>query len=224
MAFSPDLLTGILAFIMTLLIFSYWLGDTPLFRSAIYLFIGVSAGYVAAVIWREVMLLRLIKPILIGTPSERLFALIPFVLGLLLLTKMLPPLSKIGTPSMAFLTGVAAAVAIGGAVLGTIFPQTRSAIDAFDLRNAAASSAGEQLFTGLTLLIGTVTTLAYFQFTAKQHGKQGSRRSRIVESMAFLGRIFIAVTFGVIFAGVYASALTALIERLSFIWQFIFSL
>jgi len=109
-------------------------------------------------------------------------------------------------------------------VLGTIFPQTRSAIDAFDLRNAAASSAGEQLFTGLTLLVGTVTTLAYFQFTAKQHGKQGSRRSRIVESMAFLGRIFIAVTFGVFFAGVYASALTALIERLSFIWQFIFSL
>jgi hypothetical protein len=39
--------------------------------------------------------------------------------------------------------------------------------------------------------------------------------------IAWVGRIFIAMTFGVLFAGVYMSALTALIERLSFILNFI---
>ena len=38
--------------------------------------------------------------------------------------------------------------------------------------------------------------------------------------IASIGRIFIAITFGVLFAGVYMSALTAMIERLSFIINF----
>ncbi len=38
--------------------------------------------------------------------------------------------------------------------------------------------------------------------------------------MAWLGRIFIAITLGVLFAGVYMAALTAMIERLSSILNF----
>ena len=225
MTFSPDFVAGLFAFLMTLLLFSYWLGDTPLFRGALYLFIGVSAGYVAAVVWQEVLLLRLIKPLLTGSPSERILLLIPFAMGILLLTKMIPPLAKAGAPSMAFVVGVASAVAIGGAVLGTIFPQTRAAIDAFDLQYAASRGigAGEQFLTALTLLAGTATTLVYFQFSAKQRGNRKIRRGPVVEILAFAGKIFIAITFGVIFAGVYASALTALIERFSFLWTFLTS-
>ncbi len=223
--FSSDLITGSLAFLMTLLLLSYWLGDTPLFRSALYLFIGVSAGYVAVVVWREVLFLRLIKPLLTGSPSERIFLLIPLILAILLLTKMIPPIAKAGSPSMALMVGVAAAVAIGGAVLGTIFPQTRAAIDAFDLQLAASRHipAGEQLFTAFFVLVGTLSTLVYFQFSAKRRDDQKIRRGRIVELTALVGKIFIAITFGVIFAGVYASALTALIERLSFLWSFLTS-
>ncbi len=39
--------------------------------------------------------------------------------------------------------------------------------------------------------------------------------------IAWVGRIFIAITFGVLFAGVYMSALTAMIERLSTIINFV---
>ena len=52
MVISPDqinLFTGVISFLFTLLIFSYVLGDNPLFRVAVYIFIGVSAGYIAVV-------------------------------------------------------------------------------------------------------------------------------------------------------------------------------
>ena len=67
------------------------------------------------------------------------------------------------------------------------------------------------------MLVGTVVTLAYFQFGAKQTADGTVKRNAVVEMLAGLGRIFIAITFGVIFAGVYMAALTAMIERLNFI-------
>jgi hypothetical protein len=39
-----------------------------------------------------------------------------------------------------------------------------------------------------------------------------------------IGQFFIAVTFGVLFTGAYAATVSALIERLYFIWNFIVSL
>ena len=47
------------------------------------------------------------------------------------------------------------------------------------------------------------------------------KRNPIIEGIAWVGRLFIAITFGVLFAGVYMSALTAMIERLSFVINFI---
>ena len=53
MIFSLDLITGVISFLFTILIFSYLLGDNPLFRIASYIFVGVSAGYVAAISFKE---------------------------------------------------------------------------------------------------------------------------------------------------------------------------
>ena len=47
---SIDLLSAILGLIFTLMVFSYLLDDNPLFRVAVYIFIGVSAGYAATVV------------------------------------------------------------------------------------------------------------------------------------------------------------------------------
>uniref|UniRef100_A0A7C4KI20 2-oxoacid dehydrogenase acyltransferase catalytic domain-containing protein n=1 Tax=Anaerolinea thermolimosa TaxID=229919 RepID=A0A7C4KI20_9CHLR len=45
------------------MVFSYLWKDNALFRVAIYLFVGVSAGYVGAVACRQVLLPRLILPL-----------------------------------------------------------------------------------------------------------------------------------------------------------------
>jgi len=223
MSLSPDVITGLIGFLFTLLVFSYILGDNPLFRMAIYIFVGVSAGYVASVIWWQVLWPDLFLPLLAGLVTDRYLLAIPLILGLLLLAKAFPSLSKIGGLPMAFLVGVAAAVAIGGAVMGTLIPQIQAALTPFDLPAAKAVGASpiERLLEGSVFLVGTISTLVYFHFGARRVPDGPPRRSRLIEWIAWVGRVFIAVTFGVLFAGVYAAAMTALIERLTFLWNFI---
>ena len=84
----------------------------------------------AAVAWHQVLYPRLVVPLFEGNLGDRLLAFIPLVLGLLLLFKLSPRTAHLGNPSMAFLVGVGAAVAIGGAVMGTLFPQTRASMNA----------------------------------------------------------------------------------------------
>jgi hypothetical protein len=217
-----DLITGGISFLLTLMVLSYLIGDNPAFRVAVYIFIGVSAGYAAAVAWHQVLYPRLIWPLVSGSLADRLLTVIPLVLGLLLLLKLSPRTSHLGTPSMAFLVGVGAAVAIGGAVMGTIFPQTRASVNALDLSGAGQYWL-ERLSEGVVMLIGTVTALVYFHFGAKATAS-GPQRSKLVNVLSWVGQIFIAITFGVLFAGVFVAAMTALIERLNFIITYLSAL
>jgi len=209
-----DILWTVVSFVLTLLILSFIFGDNPLFRLAAYLFVGVSAGYAAVLLIYQVLWPQLVIPIVSGN----WVVAIPLALGLLLVFRLAPSLSRVGNISMAYLVGAAAAVAIGGAVLGTLLPQTQGAIDAFDpgaIANGATPMA--RLGDALVMLIGTVATLAYFHFTARTRPNQPTRRPAALETLARVGQIFIAATLGALFAGVMAAALTALIERLSFI-------
>jgi len=218
---STEIISALIGLVLTLLVFSYLLGDNPLFRMTIYLFVGVSSGYAAAVIVHSVLLPRLS---VLGTNdlNQLLLAVIPLILSFSLLAKFLPRISWIGNFAMAVLVGVGAAAAIGGTVIGTLLPQAQASIDAFG-PNANSTLLG-RLFEGTVLLLGTVLTLVSFQFSASRAADGTVKRNSIFEGVAWLGRIFIAITLGVLFAGVYMAALTAMIERLSSIINFIRSL
>src|SRR5258708_10985113 len=95
----PDLVTGAIAFLLTLMVLSYLIGDNPLFRIAVYIFVGVSAGYVAVVAYRQVLVPDLIPPLLTGAPLERSLLSIPLFLVVVLLMKVLPQLTPLGTPA-----------------------------------------------------------------------------------------------------------------------------
>ena len=105
----------IVAFLLTLLVFSYLLGDNLLFRLTAYLFVGVSAGVLAVMVIDQVLVPRLFNVFLSGNLKEILLVLPALVLGLLLFFKLSPRLSWIGNLSMAYLVGAGAAVIIGGA-------------------------------------------------------------------------------------------------------------
>jgi hypothetical protein len=216
---SADLVAGIVSFLLTLMILSYLIGDNPAFRIAVYIFVGVSAGYAAAVTWWQVLSPRLVEPLLKGGLTERLLALVALILGVLLLMKLSPRTARLGNPAIALLVGVGAAVAVGGAVMGTLFPQTQASINVFNLSNAGEYWL-ERLFFGTIMLVGTVTTLVYFHFGAKST-PGGPQRGKLVTILGWIGQVFIAITLGVLFAGVFAAAMTALIERLNFIWSFL---
>ncbi len=223
MAISPDLITGVMSFLLTLSIFSYLVNDNPLFRIATYLFVGVSSGYIGALAWWQVLWPNLVSPLMSGNLEVRLGLLLPLLASGFLLMKIWPRLGFLGTPVLAYLVGVSAAVAIGGALMGTLAPQFTATINAFDLSAGALQGMSwlQILWNGAFILIGTVTTLAYFHFGARTQPDGSARRAIWIEWMAWVGRIFIAITLGVVFAGVYLAALTALIERIDSILKFL---
>jgi len=215
---SPDLIAGFIAFFFTLFIFSYLIGDNPLFRIAVYIFVGVSAGYVASVAWKQVIWSDLFFPLISGTSTQKVLLTIPLILSALLLAKVSPRLTRLGMPTMALLVGVSAAVAVGGAVTGTLLPQINATINLFDSHSAtSAAQFFGILFNGAWILAGVTTTLVYFHFGARTTRDGTVRRLGLIELIAFVGSIFLAITLGVLFAGVYSAALTALIDRFYFI-------
>lgn len=222
MSISLELISALVGFILTLMIFSYLIGDGPLFRIAVYIFIGVASGYAATVVWHQVLVPKLFEPLQTTNPNQLLLMIIPLALCLSLLAKLTPRISWIGNIAMAVLVGVGAAAAIGGALLGTLIPQTRAAMDAFDVSSAVSGvEVAGRFLEASVMLAGTTFTLASFHFSASRAPDGIAKRNRILEIIAWVGRIFISITFGVLFAGVYMSALTAMIERLSSIINFV---
>jgi hypothetical protein len=221
---NPSEIIGtLLGVFFTISIFSYILGDNVLFRLAIHIFIGVAAGFVMIVVLRSVILPQLLLPILSGSQSERLLVFFPLMFSVLLLLKTTKKFSAFGSPIIAFLVGVGAAAAIGGATLGTLFPQISASVNLFNWQTIVQSGQGwlVQIFFGGIILFGTIATFAYFQFNLRTQQDRISHGFSLRKGIAWIGQAFIAVTFGVLYAGVLGAALTALIERLDFLWNFL---
>lgn len=223
---TPDLIGSFLGLVFTLLIFSYIFGDNLLFRLAIHIFVGVASGFAVVIAWYNVIWPQLLLPLFIGSQAERLFLAAPLILAGLLLFKASPRFSRLGNLPVALLVGVGVATALGGAVLGTLIPQATATINLFDLEIARQS--GGNLWLTLVkaslILIGTLTTLIYFHFGVRERPGQPAKRPEWMEFLASLGQVFIAITLGTLFAGVYMAALTALVERIHFLGDFILPL
>jgi hypothetical protein len=219
---TADLIWTLVGFLLTLLVFSYVFGDNFLFRIVSYIFVGVSAGYVFVVAWYQVIWPRLVLPMITGTLTEKLLVAPALILAALLLTKVSPRLAFLGKFPMSYLVGVGAAVAVGGAVFGTLLGQINGAASPFNL--SAPGGGMTRLVEGVIFLFGTFGTLFYFQFSAASRSNQPAKRSPFVEGMAVIGQVFIGITLGALFAGVYAASLTALMERMGFLFTVIANL
>jgi hypothetical protein len=210
-----------LGFLLTILIFSYLMGDNPFFRLAIHIFIGVSAAYVAIITINNVLIPRLIMPLINGSSGERILSIVLLIPSLFLFFKI-TRLRRAGNWAVAILVGIGAAAAVGGAITGTLFPQILGTINSVDpSAYTVTTSRWDQAINGLIIVIGTISTLLYFHFGTQDIPGQSDERLPFIESISKVGKVFLAITFGALYAGVYLSALAALVERLSFIWDFL---
>lgn len=233
-----ETLGTLLAAVLTVMVLSYILGDNALFRIATYLFVGVASGYAAAVAWQEVLQPRLIAPFLslstaqIGAGSFLTGVVVPLGLTALLALRLVPGAGRLGGLPVAMMIGVGAAAVVGGAITGTIVPQSLAAtesISPFAIAPQTGETGIERMVNVLLVLVGTVGTLSYFRFGVRKGEEHtprySSRRVRTPVGainipwpiLPFLGEVFIFVAFGVMFAGALSATLLYLTERLQFL-------
>lgn len=194
-------------FVFTLLIFSYLPGDNPLYRLTVYIFIGLAAAFTTIVTFESV-LIPLVLAAADGTPApEDALGLIslmaaPFLV-LPLLLRRLPGASM----ALAFLVAVGAAVAVIGAITGTLFP----------LVQATGTFSRDGLLDGIILFIGVATSLIYFQYLARKTADGRLERGRLSRSLGAIGQGFIVVTLGALYGAAILTSLTILAERTGFL-------
>jgi hypothetical protein len=193
-----DLIAGWVSLVLTLLVFSYLLGDNLLYRIAVHILVGVAAGYVIVVATESVLVPWLNDTLLAetaGRSSETMAALrtlgvVPFLFGALLLLKFSPRLAPVGDLGLAFIIGVGVAVAVVGAVAGTVVPLARE----------AGQAVGGKAINGIVILVGVITTLIYFQYIAVE--RRGEiLRPRPVRALSAVGQVFVTVALGALYAG-----------------------
>ena len=211
----------VIAAVLTLMVFSYILGDNVLFKLAGHIFVGVAVGYAIVIIWFQVLAPTISAGnFLVSAPA--------LLLCLLLLFKISPNQSgltnALGSLALAFVIGVGAALAIGGALLGTLMPQV-SATTALSL-NPVHYPAGDELANALRwlsnfiMIIGTIGTFAYFTFAVRSTGPLGGLREVIIRFWAGMGRVMIIITLGALFANTVSSRVALLVSRLEFLTSF----
>jgi hypothetical protein len=196
-------------FILTLFVFSYILGDNILYRLAIYIFVGLAAGYVAIITW-ETVLLPWINGAVLRPDADlttRITGLVPLLLGLLLLLKASPRLGRVANLALAFLIGVGAAVALVGAISGTLVP----------LSLATGAEVNANPVNGVLLVVGVVCTLVYFNYLARRLPGGGTRPYIALRILGWVGQTVVIITLGALYAAAILTSLTIFSERVSFL-------
>jgi hypothetical protein len=169
---------------------------------AVNLFVGVTAGYAVVVVSYNVLkpwALRLWA--LEFTNTGWLLSAMAAALGAILVLRAFRIAAPLGSWVMAFLVGVGAAVAIGGAVTGTLFPQMRATFVSL------IPSDLEKWVSEVVILFGTLVTLGFFYYGARGERGQKVERPALVRGMAFFGQIFIGTAFGTLYAGALVASL-----------------
>lgn len=216
----PDLIGLIVGAVLTIIIFSYLLGDNVLYRWVLALLVGSGAGYVMGIALRFLWVDWLGQARTVESSGVKIFYFIPLLLGILLLfkgfssTQWLGRFAALGNIPMGYLLGTGAAVAIAGALLGTIFPQVQAAGNALTLESFGG------LLQGVVMLIGTVTVL--LMFSPRDRAREGEVKPA-TRWLQRIGQFFIIVALAAAFAGAITSGLTLWVERWSELFRLVFS-
>lgn len=186
---------------VSLIILSYLIGDNFLYRTFTHILVGVGAAYIIVTVMFDVLGPQMVVPLLGGRTDVRFITAGVGLLGCFLISfKLWPRLASVGNVSVGYLVGVGAAVALGGALFGTLGTQVIATVV-----TQPSSSPGKVLLDILALG-ATLTTLISFGFYRVARGG-------VLSGVNALGRFFLSIALGATFALVYVASLSLLIDR-----------
>lgn len=188
------------AALLTLAIYSFLYKDNPVYKIAENIFVGVSAGYWAVVLWFNYAWPNLFEPLII---RGNFIYLIPVVVGLMMFAPLIPKVSWLIRIPLTFTMGVAMALVVLQRIQGEIFPQLQATF--LPLSGVGAM----QLVTNLLIIFGVISTLVYFYFSKAHKGVLGV--------FAKMGIWFMMIAFGASFGYTVMARISLLIGRVYFL-------
>ncbi len=201
---------------LTLLIFSFLYKDTPLFKFAEHLYVGVSIGYTIVKTYDTVILHLIIKPIV---ENGEFALLIPVAIGMLMLTRYVPKAAWMSRYAFAFIVGMGSGLAIPRTISSFILKQIEDTVRpllsivgpdgltfSMNLLNPSSN------LNAIIILLGVSSVLFYFFFSIEHSGT-----GKVV---ARTGIIFLMISFGAGFGYTVMARMSLLIGRLSDLIEF----
>lgn len=217
----------IVSFVLTLMVFSYLLGDVPLignlYRIAVYIFIGMTAAFTLIVSYEGVILpyLQDIQDqstswTTLGWRADIYIFFTALLFGLLLLLKPVKAFAWLTNSVFAVVIVVGASVGVVGALNGTVFPLLMATVALPDDLTANFN----ELVDTLLVFVGTMTGMYYFHYQARARSDGTEEQSRVGRGFRHIGKFFLVTTLGAIYASALLTSLTILTERIGFLFQF----
>ena len=187
------------AALVTIVIFGRLLGERRLFGLAQYLLAGLATGYLVILSVREVLVPRLLDPLVTdGAARPALWLAVPLVVAMAGAAYL--PRRVVGVP-VAVLVGGIAAFSLSGAIVGTVLPQLASGI--------VAPRPATALVNGLIALLVTALVLVSFL--------HGGPRGRVSASAAAAGRWLVIGGLGAWLGYLLVSRLALVVDRIAFL-------
>ena len=202
--------------------------DNPFYKFAEHLLVGVSAGYVLVIDFWNNIYPNLLIPIkngftvlfAEGRATGDLAALIPGVLGVLILTRLLPKIGWLSRWALGFYFGAWQGVIITGVMQASILAQIFGTFEkngnpVFSLALFGDFFSHPEFgklvlaVSGPLMILGVICTLTYFFFSTEHKG--------VVGGAAKIGIIFLMVGFGASFGYTVMARISLLIGRINFL-------
>jgi hypothetical protein len=191
--------------LLTVSIFSFLYRDNPFYKFAEHIFVGVANGWAVTFYWHNILVPSLFDPLF---RQGQLLLIIPFIIGILYLTRFIPRVSWLVRIPIGITMGYYVGASIPADVQAYIIKQTQGTI--LTSQNFQAWNAGSMgVVWSIILFVGVLCTLSYFYFSKEHKGILGVT-SRI-------GIIFVMIGFGAAFGYTVMARISLLIGRLQFI-------
>ena len=133
------------AALTTLAIFSFLLGDNPVYKFVERLWVGISTGYWTMLLFHTSFKDKVLTPLFV---EGRWYYLLPTALGLLMWTRLSPRHGWISRYALAFYIGISTGIFIPLALKTGVFLQVEAAMKPVDMSWAGLNSV--LVLVGLT--------------------------------------------------------------------------
>jgi len=213
---------------LTLCIYSFLYKDNPFYKFAEHLFVGVSAGYLMVIEFANNIIPNLYTPLKTGFGAlfsqgkftGDLAAIVPGLLGILVLTRLLPKVGWMSRWALGFYFGAWQGLIITGymqaqilaQIYGTFLTKGNPVFSLVLFSDAVHKFGWHNIImavSGPLMIVGVIATLTYFFFSTEHKG--------FVGGVAKIGIIFLMVGFGASFGYTVMARVSLLIGRIHFL-------